>query len=54
MYAASTHEMIAAMGFDFLGFLPPVFLYIGLAAWTAAFTGFALDLLRRVGGKYAS
>jgi tellurite resistance protein TehA-like permease len=48
MYAASTHEMIAAMGFDFLKFLPPVFLYIGLAAWTAAFTGFALDLLRRV------
>ena len=49
MYAASTHEMIAAMGFDFLGFLPPVFLYIGLAAWTAAFTGFVFDLLRRVG-----
>jgi len=48
MYAASTHEMIAAMGFDFLEILPPVFLYIGLAAWTAAFTGFALDLLRRV------
>ena len=48
MYAASTHEMIAAMGFDFLKFLPPVFLYIGLAAWTAAFTGLALDLLRRV------
>jgi tellurite resistance protein TehA-like permease len=49
MYAASTHEMIEAMGFDFLGFLPPVFLYIGIAAWTAAFTGFSLDLLRRVG-----
>ena len=47
MYAASTHEMIAAMGFDFLVFLPPVFLYIGLAAWTAAFCGFAFDLLRR-------
>ncbi len=48
MYAASTHEMIAAMGFDFLVFLPPVFLAIGLAAWTAAFAGLALDLLRRV------
>ena len=49
MYAASTHEMIQAMGFDFLGFLPPVFLYIGLAAWAAAFAGLAFDLLRRVG-----
>ena len=49
MYAAGTHEMIVAMGFDFLGFLPSVFLYIGLAAWTTAFAGFASDLLRRVG-----
>jgi tellurite resistance protein TehA-like permease len=49
MYAASTDEMIAAMGLDFLAFLPQVFLYIGLAAWTAAFVGFALDLLRRTG-----
>ena len=49
MYAAGTHEMIEAMGFDFLGFLPPVFLYIGLAAWTAALIGLAFDLLRRIG-----
>jgi len=49
MYAASTHEMIRAMGFDFLAFLPPVFLYIGLAAWAAAFAGFAFDLMRRIG-----
>jgi len=48
MYAACTYEMIAAMGFDFLKLLPAIFLYVGLAAWTAAFTGFALDLLRRV------
>ncbi len=48
MYAASTDQMIKAMGFDFLGFLPPVFLYIALAAWTTAFTGFVLDLLRRL------
>jgi tellurite resistance protein TehA-like permease len=48
MYAASTHEMIAAMGFDFLEVLPSVFLYVGLAAWIAAFAGFALDLLRRL------
>jgi len=49
MYAAGTHEMIEAMGFDFLGFLPPAFLYIGLAAWTAALIGLAFDLLRRIG-----
>jgi tellurite resistance protein TehA-like permease len=49
MYAASTREMIVAMGFDFLGFLPYAFLYIGLAAWTATFAGLVLDLLRRVG-----
>ena len=48
MDAAGTHEMIAAMGFDFLGFLPPLFLYAALAAWTAAFAGLAFDLLRRV------
>jgi hypothetical protein len=49
MYAAGTHEMIDAMGFGFLRFLPPDFLYLGLAAWTAAFIGFAFDLLRRLG-----
>jgi tellurite resistance protein TehA-like permease len=49
MYAAGTREMIAAMGFDFLGFVPPVFLYIGLAAWAAAFVGLVFDLLRRFG-----
>ncbi|WP_296445204.1 tellurite resistance/C4-dicarboxylate transporter family protein [Rhodoferax sp. UBA5149] len=48
MYAASTEEMIVAMGFDFLAFLPPIFLYIGLATWTATFVGLVLDLLRRV------
>jgi tellurite resistance protein TehA-like permease len=46
MYAAGTEEMIRAMGFSFLGFLPPVFLYAALAAWTAAFAGLALSLLR--------
>ena len=44
MYAASTHEMTAAMHFDFLGFLPPVFLGAALLAWTAAFAG----VLRRI------
>ena len=48
MYAAGTHEMVEAMGFDFLAFLPEVFLYAALAAWTAVFIGLACDLLRRV------
>jgi len=47
MYAAGTDRMIAAMEFDFLAFLPQVFLYIGLVAWTAAFAGLSFDLLRR-------
>jgi tellurite resistance protein TehA-like permease len=48
MYAASTDEMIEAMSLHFLGFLPPVFLWLGLAAWTAAFVGLVSDVLRRV------
>jgi len=48
MYAASTHEMIVAMGFDFLAFLPPAFLYIGLVAWAATMIGFVFDLMLRV------
>jgi tellurite resistance protein TehA-like permease len=49
MYAVSTDRMSAAMGFNFLGFLPPVFFYIALAAWTSAFVGLVLSLLRRAG-----
>ncbi len=49
MYAACTHEMIEALSFDFLRFLPPVFLYAGLAAWSLTFIGLALELLRRLG-----
>ncbi len=48
MYAVSTDRMIEAMGFHFLSFLPPGFLYIALLAWTAAFAGLVLDLLRRM------
>jgi len=49
MYAVSTQEMSAAMALDFLGWLPPLFLYISLAAWAAAFAGlvFSLRRLRR-------
>ena len=46
MYAASTEEMIEAMRLDFLRVLPQVFLYAALAAWAAAFAGFALHLVR--------
>jgi tellurite resistance protein TehA-like permease len=48
MYAASTHEMARAMALDFLYFLPPVFLYVALIAWAAAFTGMLRQLVRRV------
>ncbi|MGZ5094145.1 MAG: tellurite resistance/C4-dicarboxylate transporter family protein [Burkholderiales bacterium] len=50
MYAAATHEMNRAMGYDFLGLLPQIFLYIALAAWTAAFIGVLFDLLHRFRG----
>lgn len=49
MYATSTQQMIEALRFDFLRFLPPLFLYIALAAWTAVFVGLARELLRRAG-----
>ena len=48
MYSVSTHRMSEAMGFDFLWFLPPTFLYIALAAWITTFIGFSLDLQRRI------
>ncbi|MCC7325784.1 MAG: tellurite resistance/C4-dicarboxylate transporter family protein [Burkholderiales bacterium] len=49
MYAVSTHELIEAMGFDFLDLLPQTFVYIALIAWTATFVGLVLSLLRRFG-----
>jgi len=49
MYAASTHELTTAMGFNFLGFLPPVFLYAALVAWAVAFGGLVFALWRRFG-----
>ncbi len=47
MYAVSTDRMSEAMGFNFLEFLPPVFFYIALVAWAAAFAGLVSNLLRR-------
>ncbi len=49
MYATSTQQMIEALRFDFLRFLPPLFLYIALAAWAAVFLGPARGLWRRAG-----
>ena len=53
MYAAATHEMSAAMAFDFLGPLARLFLYAALAAWAATFAGLMLSLVRRVGALRA-
>ncbi len=47
MYAACTHELVLAMHFDFLIWLPQLFFWIALAAWTLAFVGLALDLVQR-------
>lgn len=49
MYAVSTQEMSVAMALDFLGWLPPLFLYAAFIAWAAAFAGlvFSLRRLRR-------
>ncbi|MCM2251499.1 MAG: hypothetical protein NDJ19_03980 [Ramlibacter sp.] len=40
--------MVAALDLDFLAFMPPFFLYLGLVAWATASTGFIVDLLRRL------
>jgi len=46
MYAACTHRMIEAMGFDFLLFLPQVFVYVALTAWMIVFIGLVRNLVR--------
>jgi len=51
MYAASTHKMAVAMGFDFLAYLPVVFFHAALFAWTLTFVGATLDLVRRIGAS---
>ncbi|MEO8280943.1 MAG: tellurite resistance/C4-dicarboxylate transporter family protein [Ideonella sp.] len=49
MYAASTHQMIEAMGngFEFMAFVPRIFLVVALLAWVAAFVGLAFSLTSR-------
>lgn len=51
MYAVGTDRMQEAMGFGFLGFLPPTFFGIALAAWITVFVGLVRDLSRRAGGS---
>ena len=45
MYAAATHEMAIALGLPFLEPLAQAFVYLALAAWTAAAVGLAATLV---------
>lgn len=49
MYATGTHQMLLAMDFQLLTFLPQIFLIVALATWSLAFIGLLRDLLRRFG-----
>lgn len=48
MYATCTQQMITAMHFDFLDFLPPTFTVIALLTWLLVFTGLVRHLLRNI------
>ena len=48
MYAACTHEMRLAMGFDFLNGLPSLFLLLAACAWLTTFVGMLRALLHSV------
>lgn len=47
MYATCTQQMLRAMEFELLEFLPQFFLIVALGAWSIAFVGLLRDLLRR-------
>jgi len=51
MYAACTYQMNVAMDFGFFVFLPPVFMYAALAAWSLAFFGLLAELWRGLRGS---
>ncbi|WP_276807977.1 tellurite resistance/C4-dicarboxylate transporter family protein [Castellaniella defragrans] len=51
MYAACTWQMNHAMGFDFLGFLPPAFLYAAWLGWLLTFAAMVRRLLRLARGR---
>ncbi|MCB1559849.1 MAG: tellurite resistance/C4-dicarboxylate transporter family protein [Xanthomonadales bacterium] len=46
MYAACTHEMRLALGFDFLAWLPSVFIVLASVAWLATFWGMLRSMHR--------
>jgi tellurite resistance protein TehA-like permease len=46
MYSTCTHRLLQALDIHVLGFLAPLFLYLALAAWAAAFFGLARQVLR--------
>jgi tellurite resistance protein TehA-like permease len=48
MYSVGTHEMVKAMGLEFLGSVPAVFLYAALATWSAAFFALARQVFQRL------
>lgn len=50
MYATSTHQMIQALGLDFLRVVPEIFVWVALVVWTLVFAGFARHLLQQVAG----
>ena len=50
MYAVSTYQMTRAMAFDFLEFLPEIFAWIALAAWTLTFAAYAITRMRALRG----
>jgi tellurite resistance protein TehA-like permease len=53
MYATATDAMAHALGFRFLAFLPPLMLWVAIAAWLLAFLGMVVDLARRLAGYLA-
>ncbi|NYT53908.1 tellurite resistance/C4-dicarboxylate transporter family protein [Eoetvoesia caeni] len=48
MYAASTHQVGAALGLDFLRPIATVFLYLALAAWALTFAAWVVTAARRL------
>lgn len=53
MYSAGTHQMLQAMDFGFLWFLPQAFFWVALVAWSATFLGLARQLMQLVAARYA-